>query len=231
MTNTKMRPMVALLAVLFTLSSLTCASALQGKLEKFGPLGNLPASFVTVTLNSRDTGKVIKTEHTDYDGIYYFNECKPGIYMLKIWIKGPYGMPLDFGVSVLDQPLTNIAPILIHSFKFKYPEEGQTFPNGIAITAKGTHYNLPEDAFVWLVLKHRNGNYYLTDRSIEINSDGSWKSRTIYVIEGTMEILAVLVTRKVNNEFRLRIISNNWLHYSKLPTNSCIIAQRKIDVH
>lgn len=229
MSKMKINFIVVLMVLILHLSSLIHSAALQGKLEKFGSLGILSAQFVPVTLNPSGDDTIIRTINTDSDGMFYFDECQPGIYILKVWCRGIDAKPLEFEVTVKDQPVTNINPISIHSLKFKYPKEGQTFPQQVEIKAKGIHYNIPEDDFIWLILKNRNGNYYLpTKYAVKLNTDATWESKPLEIFEGSEEILAVLVTKECNNKFRLLSGSPALNCFAYLPKACYLIAQRKI---
>jgi hypothetical protein len=229
MNNVHIKSAVVGFVLLFSLSPSLCPATLQGKLIKFGPLGVLPAPFVTVTLSANNNRKLIRTEHSDARGIYFFNGCPAGTYILKIWVRGAGERPLDFKINVSSQPVTNIAPILIHSLLLNYPEEGQPVSANMDISMKGTYYNIPDDAFIWIVLKRRDENFYLaTDEPVKLNPGQTWESFPMKMEEGTVEVLAVLVTRKGNHDFRMKSKSDMWSSFSQLPGNSYTLARRKI---
>jgi hypothetical protein len=214
----------------FSISNI-CATTIQGRLDRFGQLGISPAYPVTLTLNSFDTGTILKTVTTGSDGIYFFEDCPIGSYILKVWPKGPNDNPLNFRVEIEDQPIMDIAPILMHSLNIEFPTEGERIPAGIIIKAKGTHYSLPKDVFAWIVLKLRNENYFPTKRSLYIKPNGLWNSREFSVVEGTIEMLVVLVTKQGDREFRLRAEAYELEPFYPLPRNSHIIARKKITIN
>jgi len=213
-------------------------SALTGRLEKFGALGLLPASYINVTL-SKNNGENLKTIITESDGKYCFNDIEPGSYVLKVWVKGLDNDPLTRDVEVLkDKELTDAGQILIHFFIFEFPKE-QVFPSadlmgfikneGYRFRARGSHYALPDDADIWPVFKCKNGNYLLsTEKPVLIKKDGKWISREILIDRPVEEILAVLVAREGDHYFRFLMLSNDRAEFNQLPKNSCILATRRI---
>lgn len=217
------------LLILLVINSFAYSVVLRGALAKFGTHGILPASFVNITL-ATESGQNLKTELTDSEGMYYFYDVEPGLYILKIWVKGFDGKPINYEVEVLNRPITQAKTFLIHYFKFESPEEEIiTLGRPVHIGARGIHYNLPTDARIWIVLKCRNDNFLIkTKRHIYIKKEGKWASDEILIDRQIKEILAVLVT-KAGNYFFLHESSNElWSEFPHLPENSYILASRKL---
>jgi len=209
--------------------SVVFSNSLRGRLEKFGTLGLLPASFVNITLSKN--GKNLKTMITGSDGAYYFGDIEPGLYILKIWVKGFDREPLTHEAKVLeDQQVTDADRILVHRFIFEFPEE-QVIPSIdlLQLIARGSYYALPEDVRIWPILKCKNGNYLIsTEKPVLVGKDGKWKSKIILIDRPVEEIIAVLVTKEGDNYFRFLMLNNNPEEFNQLPENSCILAKRRI---
>jgi hypothetical protein len=215
--------------------SISFGNVLKGRLEKFGTYGILPGSYISVTL-SKENGESLMTTVTDPDGKYIFDGVKPGVYVLRIWVKGFDLDPLSHSIKVLeDVDVTDADTILIHKFTFELPKEQacsealmKFLSEKIRFVAQGSHYALPENVNIWPVLKCLNGNYLIsTEKPVRINKNGKWTSREIIVDRPVEEILAVLVTEKGDNDFRWRISSDD-REFQHLPENSYILAKRKI---
>lgn len=221
---------IVVCAVLFFLKVTVFPEILQGRLDEFGPAGVLPASFIYVTLSTEDK-RYEKTEQTGTDGIYYFEDCPPGTFILKVWVKGSGEKTLDYKVTVEDKEVTDIVPILIHSLRFKYPRSDEELLAGSIISAKGTHYALPQNACVWIVLKDRSQNYILpTNRQVNIKGNGTWGINRVHIKEGATEIIALLVNRSCASRLRNMTDNNASELFYPLPEGAYNIASRKIDV-
>lgn len=210
---------------LWLVSSTGWAIALQGKLEKFGLLGISPADFIPVTLHDSVGGKALKNASSGSDGIYVFDNCQPGTYILKVWPLGPDERSLDFRLSIPDQPVTNIAPILVHAFRLDSPKGGETLPTGMA-TVKGTYYDMPVGAFLWIALKDSGGNYYVPHYPVNIGPGGSWACN-VQLKSGTREILLVLLTGKAKHALMLLAVDPYFPH---LPPGAQVVSTVKIEV-
>lgn len=220
--------------------SIAFSNVLRGRLEKFGTLGILPASFINVTICKKN-GDSIKTVVTGSDGMYSFSDIEPGIYILKIRVKGFENDPLSHIVKILEEiNVTDAKTIIIHRFTFELPKE-QEFPSinsmrfineGYRFIAQGSHYALPDDVNIWPVLKCKGGNYLLsTEKPVKIYKNGKWISREIWVDRPVEEILAVLVTEGGDHYFRFLISNNDQAEFHQLPARSYILAKRRIIIH
>ena len=218
--------------ILLFINSFVMSNVLKGRLEKFGTYGILPASFVNVTL-SKKSGQNLKTELTGSDGMYSFYNVAPGPYLLKIWAKGFDSKPISHEVEVLDEPITQAPLILTHLLKFENSEKKRRISLAFSknIWPKGIHYNLPDDAMVWIILKCKNDNFLInTRRLIYIKENGEWESDNIPLDRPIKEIIALLVTKTGNSRLRLMISNKSWYEFSQLPKDSYILATRKIIV-
>ena len=217
--------------LLICLTSFVSAHTLKGKLEQFGDYGLLPAPHIYVTLANIE-GKDLSTKITGSDGIYVFPNVEAGNYKLKIWTKKMYDRPIEKEIAVSDIPVTEIEPILVHQFIFEYPKAGERFSIGttnVSIKAKGTHYSLPDEAKVWIILKCKNDNFFLaTDRNVYIKDNGTWESKEIFMDRPIRSILAVLVTKPGNNEFYSKARKRELEEFPQLPGNSYIISYQNI---
>jgi hypothetical protein len=148
--RTNLMIVFSIIILLFFSTSIIYSANLQGKFNRFGPLGILPASFVPVTLHPIPDKKVLKTVYSGSDGMYYFNNIVPGDYILKIWVKGFRNKSLNYKVHVFEWEYTNIKPIVIHSLKFEIPQKGSRLIEGTVIKPRGTYYSLPDDVFCGL---------------------------------------------------------------------------------
>lgn len=238
----KKRLKVLSLICLFSLCihSIAFSNVLRGRLEKFGALGILPASFINVTICKKN-GDGLKTVVTGSDGMYSFSDMEPGIYILKIWVKGFDYDPLSHKVKILEEiNVTDAKTIIIHHFTFKLPKEQEIISINLMrftneespFIAQGSHYALPDDVNIWPVLKCKSGNYLLsTEKPVKINKDGKWRSREIWVDRPVEEILAVLVTKDGDHYFRYLISNNDRAEFHQLPSKSYILAKRRIIIH
>jgi len=87
-------------------------ATVRGRLDRKDGNGRLyPATYVSVTLNSRSTGRS-SPAYTGADGMYYLYNVPPGDYQLEVWAY-PGRRPLTFNIRVHDRPYTDILPILI----------------------------------------------------------------------------------------------------------------------
>jgi len=215
--------------------SMSFSNVLKGTLEKFGTFGILPASFINVTL-CKANGEILKTVVTDSDGIYLFSDVGPGVYLLKIWVKGFDYDPLFQTVKILeDIDVTDVNRILIHKFTFESSKEiafSETSMRFLGeenrLVLRGSHYALPDDINIWPILKCLNGNYLVsTEKPVKINKNGKWTSREIFVDRPVEEILAVLSSKDGDQYFR-RQLSSNDREFLQLPANSYILAKRRI---
>jgi len=225
MARTTMRRLLIIVLGLALLSSTGWAGALQGKLEKFGLLGISPADFIPVTLHDSVGGKTLQAASSGSDGIYVFDNCQPGTYILKVWPLGPDEKSLDFRITIPDQPVSNIAPILVHAVKIDYPKAGEILKTGM-VKAKGTYYNMPEGVFLWVVLKDASGNYYVPHQPANIGPGGSWTC-DVQVKSGSQEILLVLLTGKARHALMLLAANRYFPH---LPPGAQVVSQYPLQV-
>jgi hypothetical protein len=218
--------------ILFLFStSIVYSANLQGKLNRFGPHGILPASFVPVTLHTIPDKKILRTVNSGSDGMYYFNHIVPGDYILRIWVKNFRNESLNYTVRVLEQEYTNIKPIVIHFLEFEIPKKGSRLIEGTVIKPRGSHYALPDDAFLWIVLSDSLNNYFLRDLPVFVDKDGSWTSNTVSIGRNITGIHAVMLTREGNKIFQKKVEKKEWQGFKDLPGGSYIIASQDIKVH
>jgi hypothetical protein len=83
----------------------------EGRLNYRGSSGAIsPAPHIQVNL-VESVQKSSSSTFTGFDGMYYFFNVPPGQYSLEIRASG--NKPLNYKITVSDQPFTRIAPILI----------------------------------------------------------------------------------------------------------------------
>ncbi len=220
-----------IITLLFLSTSIIYSATLQGKLNRFGSNGILPASFVSVTLHSIPDKKILRTVNSGSDGMYYFNNIVPGDYILKIWVRGFRNKSLNYKVHVFEREYTNIKPIVIHSLEFEIPQKGSRLIEGTVIKPQGTHYSLPEDAFLWIVLSDSLNNYFLRDLPVFVHEDGSWTSNTVSIGRNITKIHAVMLTREGNKIFQEKVEKKERQGFKDFPEGSYIIASQDIKVH
>lgn len=93
------------------LSARVDAQDVRGRLDGRGAYGLYPVSRVPVTLNNR-LKKRTPPVYSDYQGIYFIKDVRPGIYMLEIWTSSD--KPLTYRIVVRpDKPVTDIAPVQV----------------------------------------------------------------------------------------------------------------------
>lgn len=220
-----------LFLLLSFLNSFVSAHTIKGKLERFGDYGVFPAPFINVTLENVE-GRRLKNDLTGSDGLYTFANIDEGKYYLLIWAKGLYDKPIRKEIEVLDSPVTEIKPILIHRFEFESPEEGKRYPIGstdVRIKTRGIHYSMPEEAKVWIVLKCKNDNFLLaTDKNVHLKDDGTWESREILMDRPISSILAVMVTNIGHNFFNRMAHEKKREEFPQLLRYSFVISTRNI---
>jgi|GEM_PF-1866076 hypothetical protein len=106
------RKLAGLTFVLLILSASTYASTVRGRLDRRDGYGRLyPAVYVPVTLYNDGNGRSAPA-YTGPDGMYYLYNVPPGTYSLEIWAY-PNQRPIVYTIYVYNQPLTDIAAILI----------------------------------------------------------------------------------------------------------------------
>jgi|GEM_PF-785078 len=220
-----------IIILLFFFTSIVYSATLQGKLNRFGSHGILPASFVPVTLHSIPDKKILRTVISGSDGMYYFNNIVPGDYILKIWVMGFRNKSLNYKVHVFEQEYTNIKPIVIHSLEFEIPQKGSRFIEGTVIRPRGTHYSLPDDALLWIVLSDSLNNYYLRDLPVFVHEDGTWTSKSVTIGRNITKIHAVMVTQEGNKIFQEKVEKKERQGFKDFPEDSYIVASQDIKVH
>lgn len=211
------------------ISSLAYATTVRGRLDRFGLLGIAPASDIQVTLYSRVTKESLGPSSTGSDGMYYFHNVTPGVYVIEIGFQGFNHEPLKYEVEALDQEYTNISPILINWLKFVYPEEGGCFNTGSVIKTKGTHL-FPTNAPIWIVLSDSSGNLFLQNFPIRLKANGLWTSKNVHLCDGKIKIHAVLVTEEGDEVFKEKVMNMRWVKIDSLPAKSLILTSREIEV-
>jgi len=216
--------------LLLFVTSVVYSATLQGRLDRFGPNGILPASFVPVSIYSDIDEKILGTVSSGSDGMYYFNHVKPGDYILKVWVKGFRKKSLNYKVHISDQEYINIKPIVIHSLKFDIPQKGGRFIEGIVIKPRGTHYSLPADAFLWVVLSDSLNNFYLRDNPVVVHKDGTWTTDSISIGRYLTKIHVVIVTEDGNKKFKEKVSKKERGGFKDFPEGSYVIASRNIKV-
>jgi hypothetical protein len=98
--------------VVFIATASVYAGTVRGRLDRRDAYGRVyPAAYVVVTLYNQQIGRSSPV-YSGNDGMYYLYNVPPGPYLLEIWIY-PNQEPLRYGIQVYDQPLTDIAPILL----------------------------------------------------------------------------------------------------------------------
>jgi len=105
----------AALVIAIALNSLVAAAAtagtVRGQLLRVAPNGyRYPAPGLAVTVFRQDMGRS-GAAYTGYDGMYYLNNIPPGYYVLEIWNGGR--VIAWYTIVVYNQPLTDIAPIVV----------------------------------------------------------------------------------------------------------------------
>jgi hypothetical protein len=216
--------------LLLSVTSAVYGATLQGRLDRFGLYGISPASFVPVSLCSDVDEKILRTVSSGSDGMYYFNNVKPGDYILKVWVKGFMKKPLKYKIHSSDQEYVNIKPIVIHSLKFDIPREGQLIIEGSIIKPRGTHYSLPADAFLWVVISDSLNNFYLRDNPVVVHKDGTWTTDSLSIGRYLTKIHVVIVTEEGNKKFKEKVSKRERGGFKDFPEGSCVIASRNIKV-
>jgi hypothetical protein len=216
--------------LLLFVTSVVYGATLQGRLDRFGRYGISTASFVPVSRCSVDSEKILETVNSGSDGMYYFNNVEPGGYILKVWVKGFREKPLKYKIHSSDQEYVNIKPIVIHSLKFDSPREEQLFPEGFVIKPRGTHYSLPADAFLWVILSDSLNNFYLSDKPVVVHKNGKWTTGSISLHRVLTKIHVVMVTEEGNKKFKEKVSKKDWENFKDLPEGSYVIANRNIKV-
>lgn len=217
---------------LFFITSSVYSATLQGRLDKFGPLGIVPAPFISVTLYSEINNQNI-TVNSGSNGMYYFDDIEPGNYILKIWVKGFRNDSINYEICVLNQKTTIIEPKVIHSIQFDIPEEGKIFLVRTYFIARGTHYSLPENTFLWALFSDLSNNFYFcNDHPIVINKNGTWKTRKSFLTqEYITKINIVIVTPEANKIFKAMSRLRPADRIRSLPKDSFILTSQDIKVH
>ena len=105
------RRVVPLLFLVVVISASAQAASVRGRLDRRSNNGSAyPAAYVAVTLYRSDLGRSAPV-YTGTDGMYYFNNVRPGDYYLEVWLY-PSRPPVTYLIRVND-PGTNIPPIQI----------------------------------------------------------------------------------------------------------------------
>jgi hypothetical protein len=100
-----------ILIALLCLAQTLTGAALRGRLERTIPnRGRVPASGITVTLASKQRGR-IATSVTQQEGMYYLN-APAGTYNLEVWVRGTAGPPLVYSIQI-KEPYTDIPAIVL----------------------------------------------------------------------------------------------------------------------
>ena len=103
--------LVALTFVVFMLSAFTFDGTVRGRLNRRDGSGRpYPAVSVRVTLNHAQRGRSASS-YTGTDGIFYLQNVPAGTYNLEIWPNPD--QPIVYTITVSDQGITDIAPIVI----------------------------------------------------------------------------------------------------------------------
>lgn len=107
-------PRLVLAVLVFEMcAALAAAGTVRGQLFRVAPNGaRYPATGVPVTISSPSTGRSAPA-YSGSDGMYYLFNIPPGGFNLEVWVWGPSAQPLVFGMQVLNQPVTDIAPIQV----------------------------------------------------------------------------------------------------------------------
>ena len=115
--NKKYMATIRFVSLLLVSSGLLLAARLayggnvEGRLNYRGSSGAIsPAPHIQVNL-VESVQKRSSSTFTGFDGMYYFFNVPPGQYTLEIRASG--NKPLNYKITVRDQPSTRIAPILI----------------------------------------------------------------------------------------------------------------------
>lgn len=88
------------------------AGTVRGRLDRQGPYGIYPFSYVPVTLYSPIIRRT-PPAYTGSDGMYYLYNIPPGDYTLEIWVQGFRYQPITYRIRVFNQRYTDIKPILM----------------------------------------------------------------------------------------------------------------------
>lgn len=112
----KVKPTILLLFVITLFAIIITGSAyagtVRGRLDRQGPYGIYPVSYMAVTLYSSTSGRT-SPAYTGANGMYYLYNIPYGGYALEIWVNGFSYPPITYRISVFNQPYTDIKPILI----------------------------------------------------------------------------------------------------------------------
>lgn len=105
--------LVGLTMILFLFSAFTYAGTVRGRLDRRDGYGRIfPAVYVRVTLSNERQGRSAPA-YTGTDGMFYLYNVPPGSYYLEIWPYPNQQQPIVYTIYVSDQPVTDIAPIVI----------------------------------------------------------------------------------------------------------------------
>jgi hypothetical protein len=107
--NCKIMMALFCIVVLILLADSAYSQTVRGRLDRRGPSGYYPAAYVKVTLGIPNQWRSLPV-YTGVDGMYYFYNIRPGNYVLEIW---GYRDPIRYEIQVLNQPYTDIKPILL----------------------------------------------------------------------------------------------------------------------
>lgn len=221
------------IVILFTITSSGYSASLEGRIEQFGPLGIVAAPFLPLTLYSETKSQNIKTVNSGSDGRYYFADIKPGDYILKIWVMGFNKNSIDYRVHLLNQESTLIEPKIIHFIQFNIIPPGNVYMSTTLLRAEGTHYSLPDDTFLWVLLSDKKNNFYFCDDDpVVIKKNGTWKKLKSFQASSNdiTKINVVIVTKEANDIFKERSRSELPYWYGKLPKGTFILASQDIKV-
>lgn len=228
-TEKRMNLLLMLVIIVLFWTSPLFSEILRGKLERLGPHGISPAPYILVALKSSLTGRQFQPQHTETNGMYFFNDVTAGGYILKIWPQGYTTEPLQFDVQVREQKTTDIEPILIHSFKFEEPKKGRVFKKGDCIDADGSH-NFPDYASVWITVEDEAAIFWLHPSAVELDKDGTWECDNIQLPTGAVRLYALLASEADHQRFRQQTIKQAPTVFKKLPPACRIIASRRLTV-
>jgi hypothetical protein len=219
--------------LLFAVSSVANGVIIEGKLERFGKYGILPAAFVSITLFSDVNEKNLQTVISDSKGMYYFENIEAGTYILKVWVNGFKEKALNYKIGVTDNKDIRIKSILIHSLKFNNPKENARFKAGTYIVEPGgMYYSIPNNASLWIAFSSKYNDLYFSDNPVTLHKDGTWTAETIFSYpRGITEINVVMITEEESKKLQKKASEDSAFPKFNIPKNTYrIIAIRKIQI-
>jgi hypothetical protein len=220
--------------LLFCVSSAANASTIEGKLERFGKYGILPASFVSITLCSDIDKKNLQTVISDSKGMYYFGNIEAGTYILKVWVNGFKEKALNYKIGVTNNKDLSIKPILIHSLRFDRPEENARIKVGTYIIQPGgIYYSITNNTSLWIAFSSKYNDLYFSDNPVTLHKDGTWTAETIFSYpKNITQINVIMITEEESKKLQKKASEDsNFPKIKDIPKNSYrIIASRKIQI-